>query len=53
MNKRKKKDTARLKQIKDYYPIVNPEKIEDETNISIPSEQDKKRAKNWVDSTEK
>lgn len=53
MSKIKKKNTARLKQTKDYYPIINPDKIEDETNTSIPSEQDKKRAKSWVDSTEK
>ncbi len=53
MTRKNKKNTDRLKSIKDYYPIINPNEIEDETNVSIPSELDKKRAKKWVDDTQK
>ena len=52
MNK-PKKSIKKLKQTKDYYPIVNPNAIENTTNVSIPSEDDLERAKRWVDETQK
>lgn len=53
MSKKNKNDKSKYKQIKDYYPIVNPNEVEDVTNINVPSERDIKRAKDWVDETEK
>ena len=51
MKKKKRKNP--LKQTTDYYPIINPDKIEGAANISVPSEEDVEAAKHWVDKTEK
>ena len=42
-----------LRQIVDYYPIINPDRLQKGTNISIPSKEDIKAAKNWVDTNYK
>ncbi|MDD5017454.1 MAG: DUF3787 domain-containing protein [Eubacteriales bacterium] len=47
------KNINKYKQIKDYYPVVNPHSIEEDTHISVPSEEDIEEAKRWVDETEK
>jgi len=52
MNK-KRKDKDYLKQIEDYYPLINPDRIQDITNTSIPSEEDIQEAKDWVDHNQK
>lgn len=49
----RKKDYSYLQKIKTYYPSINPAEIEEGTNISIPSEEDIKAAKKWVDYNEK
>lgn len=51
MSKRRK--NKKLKRTKDYFPITNPDKLDEDTNVSLPSGQDIKRAKNWVDKTQK
>ena len=50
---KKKKRNNPLKQTKDYYPIINPDRITGPARISEPSEDDKENAKRWVDDTEK
>ena len=53
MKKNNRRHKDKLRQIEDYYPIINPDDIEQVTNISLPSEEDIKEAKRWVDETEK
>ena len=42
-----------FKQIIDYYPVINPYKLQKGTNISIPSKEDIQAAKDWVDTNHK
>ena len=53
MTKNKKRKLGKYKQIEDYYPLINPHRIENATNITVPSEEDIEKAKNWVDDVEK
>ena len=46
-------ENERMKKTPDYFPVTNPDELEDETLISIPSEEDLENAKEWVDETEK
>jgi len=48
-----KKKQPRLQQIKDYYPLIHPDRIEEGTNASLPGEEDIENAKRWVDDTPK
>lgn len=51
MSKKRKKPN--LYKTKDYYPLTNPDSLEKDTNVSLPSEKDIEEAKNWVDDTGK
>jgi|GEM_PF-2418482 len=42
-----------LKQVLDYYPVINPHRLQKGTNIALPSQEDIKAAKAWVDSNQK
>ncbi len=48
-----KNDKNYFRQITDYYPLINPFRLQKETNVSIPSKTDIKAAKDWVDSNYK
>ena len=51
--KKKYNKIDKFKQIKDYYPIINPHHIENVTHTTVPSEEDIEEAKKWVDETQK
>jgi len=44
-----KRRRPRLKRTKDYYPLTNPDQLQGKERLSVPSEEDIERAKNWVD----
>ena len=48
-----KKDKDYFRQITDYYPLINPFRLQAVTNVSIPSKDDIEAAKEWVDSNYK
>jgi len=50
MSKKKKRRTQRTK---DYFPVTNPAELDENTNVSLPSEEDIEQAKAWVDDTGK
>ncbi len=46
-------ENERMKKTPNYFPVTNPDELEEETKISIPSDEDLKNAKEWVDEVEK
>lgn len=48
-----KSEIERMKKTENYFPITNPDELDEETKISIPSDEDLKNAKKWVDEVEK
>lgn len=51
--KKNGKNINRFQQTKDYYPLINPDQVDDDTHVSVPNETDIKKAKRWVDKTQK
>jgi len=48
-----KSEIERMKRTENYFPVTNPDELDEETKISIPSDEDLDNAKNWVDEVEK